>query len=195
MKKRILETKLADGQVARIPTLQSDGSYLVHTMYGRALTNAKGKILHMIYNDDMSIEGGYIIGEKAVYDLNMEVAYNLVENNATVIDTIGDTVLIQKGEDTSKAYNIVALRGGEVEMICRYEAEASETTKFVSVEGASCYALYNTATGEYTYYNADGEQLIKTKVRLSVLASSIQEGVVLLSGMEGETVVYYAFAE
>ena len=186
--------KIADGQRAELPHLIGEDIYLVNTLYGRALVNAKGKTLQLINNDDMNIVGGYIIGENAVYDLNMEVAYDLAANDAIVIGTMDDTVLIKKGEDFSLAYNVIALRGGEVEMICRYEANV-DTTRFVSIAGASCYALYNTAAGEYTYYNAAGDSLITTKLLLTVVAESYENGAVVLSGIDGETPVYYVFAE
>ena len=186
--------KIADSQRAELPHLIGKDLYLVNTLYGRALVNAKGKTLQLINNDDMNIVGGYIIGENAVYDLNMEVAYDLVANDAIVIGTVDDTVLIKKGEDFSQAYNVIALRDGETEMICRYEA-GTDTTRFILIDGAPCYALYNTATSEYTYYNAAGDSLITTKMLLTVVGTSDKVGTVVLSGLEGEIPVYYSFAE
>ncbi len=186
--------KIADGQLAMLPELVGENTYLVHTLYGRALVNAKGKTLQLINNDAMRLVGGYIIGENAVYNLNMEVVYDLVANDAIVLGTVGDTVLIKKGEDFSLAYNVIALCGGEVEMICRYEAN-TDTTRFVLIDGGSCYALYNTASGEYTYYNAAGESLITTKVLLTVVAESYENGTVVLMGMYGDVPVYSSLTE
>ncbi len=186
--------KLVDGQYAKLPALVGDDLYLVDTMYGRALTDAKGKVQHAINNGFMSIVGGYIIGETAIYDLSMEKVYDLRENSANVLTTIGDTVFVMKGEDTELAYEVIAFCDGEQKTVATFNAEADSSTIFMGIENADCYAVLDTASAEYTYYNAAGKELMKTSVLLVATTVDGQD-TVLLSGVNGETTVYYALTK
>lgn len=187
--------KLVDAQLAGLPLLVDDDLYLVSTLYGQALTNAKGKVLDTINNDEMEIVGDYIVGEKAIYNLSMEKVYDLRANGASVFATMNDTVFVMKGEDPVLAYDIIAFCDGEQETLCSFNAENVATTKsFITIENADCYAIFDAAIGEYTYYNAAGKELMKTKALLAAIPAEGQD-TVLLSGLDGETTVYFALTK
>lgn len=185
--------KLVDGQVANLPELVGEDLYLVRTLYGQVLTNAKGKIVQIINNDSMKLVGGYLVGEMGVYDLEMNKVYDLLENKAKVLETIGDTLFIIKGEDEEVAYDVIALRNGEEKTVASFDVEKENNKIFTPLEGVDAYAILDVASGEYTYYNAAGEELIKTKALLVAIASN--NDTVLMSGIDGESAVYYVFAE
>ena len=187
--------KLVDDQAASMPVLVRKGVYSVNTLYGTVLADAKGRVLRTIYNDEMEIVGGYLVGgSTAIYDLGMNKVYDLRENQATVLCVIGDSVIIQKGASIEESYDVIMLRGGEETKLCSFSA-INDSTAFIAIEGADCYALYNTSSGEYVYYNAAGKELLRSYALLECIGTSSESGAALLCGLEDEKPVYFAFAE
>ncbi len=192
--KTVKSIKLADAQAAMLPEIVAEDVYLVSTLYGQVLTDAKGEILQTINNGSMYIVDGYVVGQRAIYDLGMNKVYDLLENDATVATVIDDTIFIMKGEDTALAYEVITLRDGEQKTICNFSAEGHSTV-FFTIDNADCYALLNTSTGEYTYYNAAGKELVKSKSLLTAVSGSEEHGVVVLTGVETTGLLFYAFAD
>ncbi len=193
--------KLVDDQEAYFPPqLVGDGIYYVDTLHGDVLTDAKGEILLPFYNYELEIVGKYIVGEYAIYDLSMNKVYDLLDNHATVMTTMGNTVFVMAGEDITEKYQIIAFCGGEQKTLVSFDAENENNKLFMPIANADVYAIYDEATEEYTYYNADGKELVKTKALLAVVKDQDQGYAydvdsVLLTGVDGETVVFYVLTK
>ena len=182
--------KIVDGQIAELPLLVGEDLYLVKTVYGRALTNDKGKVRTMINNDEMEIVGEYIVGEKAIYDLSMNKVYDLIENKATVLTTIDNTVFVMKGDKIDVEYEVIAFCDGEQKTVSSFKA-VGDSQVFFEIEGADCYAVLETSSGTYTYYNAAGKELRKTTTLLTAAASSYLYDGVVLAGVDGDKTVFF----
>ena len=183
--------KIADGQLAELPEKIADDKYIVETVYGYAMVTLKGKTL-VSFNNDLEFAGGCIVGERAVYNLNMESVYDLVANKAEVIGSIGNTLFIKAGEEDK--YTILALRDGQTTTVCSYNAENESNTVF-SIEDEMVYCLYNEASNEYEYFNGAGTSLIKTTYELEIVGYSAVAKTILFAGQnDAGADVYYLFS-
>ncbi len=197
-KGKILKSaKIVDDQYAEdIPELVADGVYLVKTLHGDVLTDAKGEVLVALYNSALRIVGDYIVGEQAIYDLSMNKVYDLRENDAMVMTTMDNTVFVMKGDDTELAYEIIAFCGGEQKTVATFDVKNENNKLFVPIENADVYAILDEASEEYTYYSADGKELMKTKALLAaVMNDSYDPDTVLLFGTDDDTLVFYALTK
>lgn len=184
--------KLIESQRASIPVLLGDGIYLASTVYGMALVDIKGEVLHQINNLNIDTTPKNIITDGSVYTLNMEKVYALADNNADVITYMNNTVFVKVGGD--EEYSVLAIKGTEKRDVCSYSASNPESLYFEELSNSSCYALCNAVEGKYSYYNSEGEKLLETDVRLEILSSFEEFGVsVYTSSIDGEN-EYYIFS-
>ncbi len=183
--------KIADGQTASLPQKLNKDMYLVETTYGLAVVKANGKLVHAITNDNATANGKYIIGEKAIYDINtLEVVYTLKDENtnAVAIDdaAMNSVVFIIKGDLTTE-YTVEMLNeNGEIKELCSYNVIANTGETFHVVDGIGCYAIYDVAAAEYTYYTLDGTMLTKSAQLIEVLAVSYKYDTILLGNAEAK---------
>ncbi len=180
--------KMVDNQIASIPEKIGDDLYRVSTLYGEALINGNGKILQQM-NNSLSIVGGYFIGNRAIYDLELNEVYDLKENKATVIKTLDNTVFVRAEEDTK--YTIIALCGGEQKTVYTYDSAAENNLTFEFVEEADCYVIHNTQSGDYQYYNAEGTLLVTTTTKLTALDSSAEYKSMIFWNLDSAAPTYY----
>ena len=146
--------KYVDYASADIPVRVSDDRFTVGLLSGEtAITNAKGKIFHKFDNKYKMLDQ-YVICERAIYDLDMNVAYDLYSSDATIMGTIYNTTYINV--PTSNGYNVVAFRDGVANTIFTYNADAP-TSVFTLLDESRCYSIYNVSTKSYSYYNSEDE--------------------------------------
>ncbi len=182
--------KIADAQTAGDFEKIGEDKYLVSTLYGQAVVDAKGELVYPINNSSLRVEGKYIVGDRAIYDLSMNVVYNLYDNNAEVIGILDGVIYIKSVQDMD--YRVIALRdSGEVE-ICMYDADAASITSYIPM-GEKCYALFNTTTLAYVYYNANGTELYRCQSLLDVIYDG--EDMMILRDISATPTAYYAFVK
>ena len=173
--------KLAEQQTASIPTKITADKYLVSTLYGRAIVNKKGETLLSISNDSLNIVGEYIIGKQAIYNLNMETVYNLKQNNGTTLGKFENTIFVYE-EFSDTIYKVLRLKNGSITTVCTVDlSDAEERNSFTFDAEVGYYTVYQAATNEYTYYNSNGELLLKGDFGLSTLTVSSKGTAILVS--------------
>ncbi len=154
--------KLAADQTAHMPYKAADGIFVVYTTYGYAFVNAEGSLLNAVNNTStLKLKGNYIIGERAIYNLNMETVYDLVAKNAKVRNSYSsaDAILIEA--KTEDGYDIIKLEGGkETKIVSCTEASAETGNSFGMLDNNdSCYYIYDKAKETYTCYTLDGTEI------------------------------------
>ena len=173
--------KLAKQQTASIPTKITNDKYLVTTLYGRAIVNKKGETLLSISNDSLNIVGEYMIGEQAIYNLNMEIVYSLKQNNATILGKFENAIFVQE-EFSDTIYKVLRLKNGSITTVCTVDlSDAEERNSFTHDAEVGYYTVYQAATDEYAYYNSNGELLLKGDFLLRTLAVSSHGKAILVS--------------
>ena len=173
--------KLAKQQTASFPTKIATDKYLVSTLYGRAIVNKKGETLLRISNDSLSVVGEYIIGEQAIYNLNMETVYNLKQNNGTILAKFENAIFVcEEISDTN--YKVLRLKNSIITTICTVDlSDDEEKNSFTYDAAVGYYTVYNAATDEYSYCNSNGELLYKGDFSLRTLAGSSKGTAILVS--------------
>ena len=178
--------KVVDYQVAEVPTKISDGRYAVSTLDGgMVVIDEKGEVIHSINNfgfDD--IVGAYFVGERAIYDMDLNVAYDLAVKNVEVVEVIGDTIFIKKG--TAKEYSIISLCGGEEKTVYTYTEDTEKLLVFTN----GMYYLVD-EDGNYEYFNEKGESLVKISDEHGVFAKSEEHGVIVFKTADIVDAKYY----
>jgi len=185
--------KIADQQLSTLPVKLTEDTFLVETGYGCAIVKHNGKVVHAINNPDVSVTRDFIIGEKAIYDHELEVVYDLVENDATVIGHLDSVVFVRTG--TAKSFNLYAISADAETKLSSYSEENSTGSIYVPLLNTSCYALRDLKTGDYKYYNEEGTLLTTTKYLLEVVAYSAENNALILEGTDGSSTAYYIFSE
>ena len=183
--------KILDDQRAALPTCVGKNVYLVSTVYGSALVDIDGKLLHQINNTTVATVGDNIVTDGKVYTLDMEEVYSLYDNDASVITYLDGTVFLKKGTDTE--YSVVAIRGTDEKEICKYNISDVESEYFDELNDVGCYAVCNVVKREYLYYNSAHELLYTSDVRLDKVASDFSMGVSIYSTTVESEIRYYAF--
>lgn len=168
-----------------------DDLYTLETGYGFVIVNGNGKVLNTVTSSSLRPVGGYFVGDRAIYDLELNEVYNLREKDATVLGTVGDTVFIKQGEDT--AYSIIALREGTETTICTYHVASADNVSFELVPTLNGYVITNAAKTEYKYYSADGTLLITTSVKLEYVGGSADT--IMMWNGDSQASAYYYFAK
>lgn len=181
--------KMVDGQAADIPHFVTDGVYSVAMLNGgKALIDASGKVLNYINNSNVTLQGDYLIGQRAIYDINMTKLYDKVENEGDVVASAQDTLYIK--ETTDNGYVVKALYNGTLKTIYTFDEDAEENESIGYLSGVGYY-IVNSAGTEYIYYNAAGAKIISLSYALKVEDVSNDGDVVLVSGMLDSKSVFH----
>lgn len=189
--KSLKSLKLAAQQTASYPQKLNSDYFMVDTVYGKAIVKANGKDVYSITNKNVTANSEYIIGEKAIYDINTyEVVYDLEKEDAEVINVMNTAVFVRKG-DIATSYKVLMLRGEKTTEICSYDVKTNTGKLFAAVDGLGCYSLYDVAAGEYKYYNLDGDVLATSKYVLLPCAFSFKYNTMIVCDLENG-VGYYA---
>ena len=182
--------KLLDGKATDLPIKIGDDLYQVRTLTGGAIVKGNGKLVKA-YNNQMRRVGACFIGEVALYDLELNPIYNLVENDAEVIGSVGDTVYVRA--ETETGYTVLSFRDGASTTLYTYnESDTAPALSFSTVEGVG-YKTVDTASGDHKYYNANGELLATTTYDLVKVSSSEEYGIIVMISASAETVTYHVF--
>jgi hypothetical protein len=162
--------KMIEGQAASLPERISEDRYLVDMVDGsEALVDPDGNIIERIYSSTRHV-GKYFTNQNAIYDLNMELVYD-VRNagegiTATIVGTVDDAVIVSERKDDTMVY--YSFRNGEKIKLFTinnyFNTEYSLTVRDFGcvVEGPSKFICYNGA----------GEELISVDSRTSDLSYS-----------------------
>ncbi len=173
--------KIANQQTASLPEKLNKSTYMVETVYGSAVVKANGNVIYALTNDGMTANADYIIGEKAIYDIkSFDVVYDLEEEKAHVVEVMNNAVFILKGDEATK-YTIEMLLDDEVKELCSYDVAAAKGKTFHAVDGFGCYALFDVAKAEYTYYTLNGDVITTSKYKLEILAYSEKYDTLILA--------------
>ena len=183
--------KIIDDQNAALPTCIGDNVYIISTVYGMAIIDIDGNVLHQINNTKVTTVGKNIVSDEKIYTLDMEEVYSLYAEGAEMVGHLGGTVFIKKGSATD--YSIIAINGTAQREICKYNAFDMETVTFEELYDAGCYSLYSAVKGEYSYYNSNHEPLLTSSVSLNSVAADYAEGVALYSATVNGEAKYYVF--
>ncbi len=182
--------KLLDGEATGLPRKISDDLYQVSTLTGGAIVKSSGKLVKA-YNNYMRRVGACFIGEVALYDLELNAIYNLVENDAEVIGSVGDTVYVRA--ETETGYTVLSFRDGASTTLYTYnESDTAPALSFSIIEGVG-YKTVDTASGDHKYYNANGELLATTTYDLVTVSVSEEHGIIVMVSASAETVTYHVF--
>lgn len=175
--------KVVDYQLPDLAKKIADGLYTVTTLDGGVMViDEKGKIVHAFNNYVFKVVGDYFVSEKAVYDMDLEVVYDLSAKNVEVTNIIGNTIFIKSG-DTDE-YSIITLRDGEQKTI--YTHTSKTKTEF----GVLSYFYYIKGEDGYQYFNEKGDCILTTDNMLEYVAESVDHEIVLLTSSE-KTTKYY----
>lgn len=183
--------KITDYQNPTLPQKITTDTYQLSTQYGTAIIKANGTVLQTIGNSALSLVGSCIVGEKAVYNTNMEIVYSLTQNDARVIGTMNDTIFIREEVNETK-YEIISIRNGVISSLCTCSTEEDSDRFGFDGEGAGYYWIYRASTEMYSYYNDEGALLISCGLALSTVTISDANGTAILKNSENK---YYILSK
>jgi hypothetical protein len=183
--------KVVDGQVG-IPTKVSDDLYLVTTVYGAALINAKGDV-QFAMTQEVEFTGGYIVSDNGIYDLTFTLVYDFVANDADVENVIGNTIFVKAGDEDK--YSIIAFCNGAQTTVYTYDVEAETNDEFDFVDEIGYVIIKADADTAYTYYAADGTSLLNVAEEAEFFAGNADMDVILASVEGEESTTYYVFSK
>ena len=167
----------------------------MRTVYGEALVDKKGELIEAFYGNNFELVDKYIVTERAIYDLNMEVVYDLKENKATVRNVIDDVIYLEIVTDDD--YRILAFENGKTKEICNYDADAPSRTSFIDYDRfyALCTVTIDAssepASTTYVYYNSDGTEIYRSENQIEVIFST--NDIVISKDVTVDTVKYVEF--
>ncbi|MBQ7384815.1 MAG: hypothetical protein IJV72_08520 [Clostridia bacterium] len=174
--------KMIDHQSAEWATKISDDKYMVSTLDGGvSIIKSGGKVLNVM-NNPLDLCGSYFVGERVIYTLDLNKAYDLYENDAEVLATMNRAILIKKNTDVG--YDIIKLLDGKEETVYSHN-DAESKTDFHAETGDNFYTI-ESAEGEYSYYNEKGENILISKNELEVFTKSYGHTSVLLGSVSEE---------
>lgn len=163
--------KIVDGQTASLPVKIADDLYRVQLLSGGyALTDIDGDVKKVI-NSYMTQIGSYFVGDRGIYDLELNLVYSFVDNNIIPMyddasyDYVGDTIFVMVG--TEDKYTVEAFCNGEQKTVFSYDAENETNGAFEMMEFG--YEILTT-DGDYKYYNAAGTELLTTTTAITYVA-------------------------
>lgn len=188
--------KLVDDQYASFADKVGDDLYQVNTLAGgMTLVNGKGKVVVSVNKAMQVVAGTYLVGERAIYDLELNKVYDLIEKDAEVEEIMDDVIFIR--ETTDDGYSIVALKADSTETSAVYSHKDEEdpTDIYFSEETTFGYYVIVAENGDLTYYNAAGDVIIKTTETLTFVAGSKEDGLMIMMSTDPETSKsnYYTF--
>ena len=190
--------KLVDNQVAELTAIEKVGDdlYMVDTLYGGlTLVKGNGKVVVSLNKYMRVVAGTYLVGERAIYDLELNVVYDLIEKDAEVEKIMSDVIFIK--ETTKDGYKYVALKADSTETttVYTYDEEETETTFKFADNALFGYYYIKEADGDIVYYNANGDVIIKTTEEMTYETGSYMDGLMIMSSTDAETgkATYYTF--
>ena len=180
-----------DEQGEGFPTKIGEDRYLVTLKTGdKYIINSKNKIIASISSGTLSRKAGFFVGEKAVYNTDLEAVYDLKANEATVLDSVGDTLFVKK-ELADDSYEIISLRGTEQKSVLTVTKDDNKEFFTVSNIGYGIRVTDDKGVTSYTYYNVAGTELLSAEIRLYGVMTS--DNNCILYGMNGVINEYYLF--
>lgn len=184
--------KIADNQVAALDAISKIGNdrYLVETLVGASIIDAKGKVIKNM-NNVLDLCSTYFVSDRYIYDLDLEIVYDLVANDATVLDVVNNTLFVQAETDTG--YEIISFCNGAQTTVYTYNNTSNDATVFEIVDGIG-YSLINAVSSEYKYYNAEGTLLVTTTYALEAITSADAD-VVIMKGLALAGDTYHTFSK
>ncbi|MBE6549369.1 MAG: hypothetical protein E7670_02970 [Ruminococcaceae bacterium] len=184
--------KIADNQVAALDAISKIGNdrYLVETLVGASIIDAKGKVIKNM-NNVLDLCSTYFVSDRYIYDLDLEIVYDLVANDAAVLDVVNNTLFVQAETDTG--YEIISFCNGAQTTVYTYNNTSNDATVFEIVDGIG-YSLINAVSNEYKYYNAEGTLLVTTTYALEAITSADAD-VVIMKGLALAGDTYHTFSK
>ena len=182
--------KIADQQTASMPKYISEDLYYVETFYGFALVNTKGEVITPVNNTAMSINDKYIMGQKAIYNFNFEVIYDLDKNDAEVIGATDNAVFVRTG--SIKDYKIFVICDDKATQIASTSQATNTGAQVEIIESINCYTIFDSLNNKYSYYNEQGVLIVKAPSLLTGVYTSASLNACLLSAEDGS---FYVFAK
>ncbi len=180
--------KIVDNQNASVAQKIADDRYMVYTVAGGyVVVNAKGDVIKNL-NSRMRVVGDYFVGERAIYDMDFNKVYDLVEKEAFVLGTVANTVFVQAETDTG--YDVISFCDGKQTTVHSYKDDGTTTAVFAIVNGIG-YSIIDSASGDHKYYNANGDLITTTSYAITVV--TVAEDVVLLMGTNEGKATYHVF--
>ena len=190
--------KLLDNQVASLNAIHKVGDdlYAVDTLAGGlTLVKGNGEVVLSVNKNMSVVAGTYVIGERAIYDLELNVVYDLIEEDAEIEKIMDDVIFIR--EITDEGYNIVALKADSTDTSVVYShKDEGDATSCTFYDNATFgYYVIEEEDGDLVYYNAAGEEIIKTTEALTFVIGSEQDGLMIMMSTDPETskATYYTF--
>lgn len=181
-----------DEQGEGLPTKIGEDRYLVTLKTGdKYIINSKNKVIASISSGTLSRKAGFFVGEKAVYNTDLEAVYDLKANEATVHGSVGDTLFVKK-ELADDSYEIISLRGTEQKSVLTVTKDDNKEFFTVSKIGYGIKVTNDKGVTTYTYYNAAGTELLSAEIRLYGVMTS--DDSCILYGMNGVINEYYFFS-
>lgn len=174
--------KMIDNQGANLPRKVAEDVYLTKTLYGSALINGKGKLIQPFYTaTGVDLVGEYFVGERMIYNLQMEEVYDLDQNKATVEKIMDNTIFVKKKTDTG--YEMISFCDGKQTTVYTHTPDVKTVLTFA--EEDDYYVIYDQKTQTYQYYNADGTQLSSINYMPIKLCKSNSYGTILCWNNDG----------
>lgn len=194
--KALESLKIVDGQLPKLDSIEKigDDRYIVYTVTGASIINTKGEVLKNM-NNELDRVGAYFVSERAIYDLDLEVVYSLVENEAEVIDTVDNTLFVQAETDTG--YDVISFCNGDQTTVYTYNEKAEETTTSFEIVDGIGYYIKNSVSKDYKYYNAEGTLLVTTTYELETVTSTDGDIVLVKSKLTADdtSAKYHTFSK
>lgn len=199
--------KLVDGQIVYdkndiiLPTKLTADLFEVTTTYGTAIINNKGKV-QFAATADVNYFGGYFyVAGRAIYDLEFNVVYDLIENDAAIIGMTGNTIFVtattEKKDDAAVKTETLAFIGGaaEGEVVDTWEKDGKNDKIFKIESSIDGYSIYDPEAKTYTYYAADMTELLEAKAEIKFVAAGNDGDVAIYSVTEDGATKFYAFTK
>ena len=199
--------KLVDGQKVFVegkiilPEKLTADLFEVETAYGTAIINNKGKV-QFAATEDVNYFGGYFyVAGRAIYDLEFNVVYDLIENDAAIIGMTGNTIFVEaiteKKDDEAVKKETLAFIGGaaEGEVVDTWEKDGKNDKIFKIESSIDGYSIYDPEAKTYTYYAADMTELKTFKAEIKFVAAGNDGDVAIYSVTEDGATKFYAFTK
>lgn len=189
---KLEKIELVEDQGINLPVMVAEDVYYLETRNGGAvILNAKGEVTKTLTNTELSYEGNYFIGSRAIYDTKMEQVFDLIGNDAYVIGAISDSVFVR--QTTDDGYKVIMLRGGEQKTIYTYDEDdkADERAVFELYDEFG-YSITDPDTDKINYYNAAGDLIDSVDTALEVYSN---DDVIILLGEHEDDILYYTMTK
>ena len=175
--------KILDDMAIELPEKVSDGVYMVETIAGLALIDENGAVLNRL-SDTLDLVGEYFVGKTAIYDTDLDMVYDIRNNNAELLGVVGDSIIIKK-ELYGNEYEYLLFHDGKTKSI--YNDTPDSNSEFV-ILGDIGYAIVDATTGETRCFNTDGQLLLTVNNYIETLCSGKD---LCLVAVQSESIVRY----